>query len=1442
MKMQSILKVKALDTVVYGDSQDALAIGKAAFSVRSPNTDTERLSSKQARAKMLLIHAVDDKNAEIIEPCKDAREIWARLEVEYSDKQTMNVQLMLNEYYSMEMRSSQSISEYVAKVEGLVDRLASVKQTITDEAVIAKIISSLPQEFSSFRRTWDIIPDEFKTKSKLIENLKKEEQAVRNIGIGEAMIARSSNKMLKKRRSRADTQALKAKSKCKWCNQTGHWWAECPTRPEGKEPATKGKKNPGKEANPSTTTLAAAMTVTLDGKQKTDDSLDWYLDSGASDHMTRLKHWIEGYEDLSSPRPVRIGSGEYIYAIGKGSVYLKSIVNGKEMLILLKDVYLVPDLHINLCSVGAASSSGIDILFSGDTVDLANKGKTVVQGARVSDGIYKLCLEAPAIANITKIERTSEEWHQALGHASVKKIEEMARLGCVEGLRIVKKPSDLNSGCGNCQQGRGRCASHPSSQRPRASAILERIHVDTVGPINPTSLGGNSYFLSIKDEFSSYIFVRAIATKSDLHLTMKRFLDEIEATTQARVKIIRSDNGSEFKNMAMRYLCDARGIVQEFSAPRTPQQNGEAERANKTILDVATSMISATSLNLDLWPEAACMAAYVRNRTIGSGTQNKTPFELLHGHKPNLAHLVPFGQEVYIIDHAPKPSKFSPKTIEAYVIGYGPRVNTYRCLIRDTGKIVITSDVVPAAHRNPAPARSDAERATLTLQISTPPLAPTSVRENNQDDTCGQDVPGDVTSAQIGSEEAVELSHPIEDVATARQAPPIQPNTEHDDELRFDETFIVETESDTNHHACGTPAGQTQAQQTLPVEAGSHAPLSDGNGARLESHRGTPILLKKTQPTIINRKPPTSYFIDLGTGGKQGATASCKQPQPECKSHALPSKPIGTAPTGQGSSQSGGSNRSRRQIRPRQMLNLSAMLVDGVPNKYQDIQYLKEKNKWLDAVTVELNAHRKNGTWQIVPKPEKCKEISSKWVFRIKDDGTHKARLVARGFTQVAGVDYDEIFAPVVRMDSVRLLFAIAAQQDLKYAQFDITTAFLYGSISEELYMAPPPGLDLGPEKTLRLHRSLYGLKQAPRCWNSRFTNLLKKFQLAQSVSDPCVFISDNDDTLYLAVYVDDGLIFASRQETIDSLIGYMRKEFEVRLIKSNCFIGIEIARDPDSSTIFLHQASYIRRIIERFNLKNCKTAATPIELNHPLNRPEVLQTKILEDVPYPEIIGSLLYCCMGTRPDISYALSVLSKYSSSPRNAHWEAAKRVVRYLKETINHGLIFSKADNPKLTCFTDADWAGDQSNRRSTSGMVTMINRGPISYHAKQQSVVALSTCEAEYIAGCTAVQELVWLRRFLKELKVPYGQNTVLKCDNQSAVKLIKNPEFHKRSKHIEIRFHYIREQFSKKEFNVEYVQTENQLADIFTKALTAEKHDKLCTMIGCVASPYRLLN
>lgn len=1445
LKMRRILEAKELDEVVYGDAAKPTIGAEGALVIPAG------FKRKDARAAMHLINALDEKHLSIVEACATARDVWNRLELEYADKEPVSLEGLLTEFYTFKKKPGQSVSEYVAHIEKMALKLSQLNKPLEKEAIMAKITTGLSSEFVNFKRSWDMTPKEFKSMELLVSNLKKEEASLNESGaVGGALLAMGRNQGDKStsRFRRGRGEDMKKNSQCRWCNQPGHWWKECPSRPADQKPANLGQRRAGRDkpgnrqqgfqqakhqqpnhqqgtSQQGAPMIERAMCAT--SGDKSSDDLVWYVDSGASSHMTCHSEWLEDYQSLIEPYPVQVANGEYIYAIGKGSVRVVSQIGDREHVLRFMNVYYIPKMSNNLFSIKSAGKTGVDVTFTGDSVIIKHGTEVLAKGSMAPVGLYKLDVYAPMQARIARSERTLDEWHAVLGHADSNKIREMARNNSANGFKIVDHAKRPGEGCGGCQTGKGHAASHPESSRPRATEIMERIHMDLVGPINPASVGGSRYFLLIRDEFSTYLFVEFLQSKAEVANILKRFVDKISTMTQARVKIMRSDQGSEFKNSAVQMLCEMEGIVQEFSAVYTPQQNGEAERANRTVLDAARSFLTASSLPNTIWAEAVNCAVHVRNRIANSRTGTKTPYELFYGRKPSLDRMMPFGQPVQILDHTRGRLKFDARTTEAFMVGYDSRPNTYRCLKPNLVDIEVTPHCVPADHSTRREEPSHQHVNSIFIIEPEP---------------------------HVCSEQLIEQPNET----THKDPPPPRAPSRND-------TFIIESGASPagpshrenlisyphlTREAPGPPSGLDEPVQQAPQQG------EQGGGQQfMETARRmfTTNSLQEAQQ-ILN--PRTSRVqtsraerAPLGRG-----TTFVGPPREQTTTAQAPSRPVSlqrsatvhVTPTPQSSAGlkahigavMNNLLGSKSKTPMKNFMAVLNVLESPEPLSFAEAISCREHDAWFDAIKAELDAHSKNQTWSIVVKPEGAHEITAKWIFKKKlaPDGQverFKARLVARGFSQVAGLDYFEIFAPVVRMDSIRLLFALAAQSNLMFYQFDIATAFLNGIIEEELYLKPPEGVEVPAGHTLKLNRSLYGLKQSPRCWNKRLKELVRGFNMEPTSADPCVFVRTRGEALILALYVDDGLLFAKGRGVIDEFVNYLNKHVQINEVKSSCFVGVEIVRSPEGS-IFLHQRSYIKRMLERFNMSDSKPKATPLDLNHPLNKEEVLREPIIEGNEYAAAIGSLMYCCVATRPDLSYALSVLSKHTKAPREAHWQGVKRVFRYLRGTMDHGLIYKHA-TPDVLCFSDADWAGDQANRRSTSGMATLYSSGLVCYKAQQQSVVALSTTESEYISASISVKDLIWIRRFLRELRAPMMWRPLLLCDNQSAIRLIRNPEFHQRSKHIDIRYHFIRDSFESGEFDLEYLQTDQQLADLFTKSLASDRHHLLKEAIGCVS-------
>lgn len=479
--------------------------------------------------------------------------------------------------------------------------------------------------------------------------------------------------------------------------------------------------------------------------------------------------------------------------------------------------------------------------------------------------------------------------------------------------------------------------------------------------------------------------------------------------------------------------------------------------------------------------------------------------------------------------------------------------------------------------------------------------------------------------------------------------------------------------------------------------------------------------------------------------------------------------------------------------------------------------------EWKASMQDEMDSFDKNQVFELVDPPANRKILGNRWVYKTKYDASgnirkRRARLVIQGFEQKEGIDYQETFSPVVRFDTIRTLISIAASESLEIKQFDVKTAFLHAKVDEEIYMRQPKGFEDGSNKVCKLQKSIYGLKQASRCWNQRLTSFLKKFHLKPSDADPCLFYSANEERLIVAVYIDDGIVVGKNQKLIDFLLKSLKKEFEITFSDPETFIGLQIEKNQDGS-IFVHQSVYAQKVLERFNMQDTNSVTIPadvsLEKNAYLKRNEEHYTR----APYREAIGSLMYLAIGTRPDISLAVNKAARFMEKPTKHNWQEVKRILKYIKGTSDYGLFFKKNNTQvQLNVYSDSDCAADISTRISTTGYVVMLGTSVISWSSQKQSSVAQSTTDAEYFAANQASREIVWIKKLLSPLyncQVP----TTLFVDNQSALKMIKNPEFHKRTKHIDIKFHYIREKFNEGVFKLEYINTRNQVADILTKPL-----------------------
>ncbi|KAJ5267498.1 hypothetical protein N7478_010306 [Penicillium angulare] len=609
-----------------------------------------------------------------------------------------------------------------------------------------------------------------------------------------------------------------------------------------------------------------------------------------------------------------------------------------------------------------------------------------------------------------------------------------------------------------------------------------------------------------------------------------------------------------------------------------------------------------------------------------------------------------------------------------------------------------------------------------------------------------------------------------------------------------------------------------------------------------------PLIDEETGNDLPDNAPPSAVFPSLPISSASGLPTPPASPlPPSAEREKAPSEreeetPPAVNPSQQGTDLTqdlGYSFYGRRRWPSRRLLEslgkvysagaLKTASVSKVdPSTFHEAVSGSNQQEWWAAIQKEYSPLLEHGTWEKVLRthvPAGDHVIGCKWVFKTKANGTRKARLVIKGYRQKHGIDYHETFAAVSRMDSVRCIVASAVLRGWKLHQFDTVTAFLHGF--EE------------PGYVCRLRRSLYGLKQAPRIWYQCAHRLLAAHGFTMAQSDNCVFYKSN---CVVCVYVDDFLITAANSHEIEQVQRALQAEFQLNdLGTPRSFLGIQFDYYVNGS-VSIHQHQYIQKVLSDFGMETCQPKSTPMNPRQILNhRPDEALLDEEAKARYATAIGSLMYLMVGTRPDIAFALGTLSRFTSQPQAHHQVALQRLLRYIQATQSHRLTYRSG---QLIGYTDADFGGSvvTDGAYSTSGYVFQLAGAPVSWSSKRQGEVATSTTHAEYIGQYNSILHLQWLRTFLAETQLYRSPVTNIMADNQSAIALSRNPEFHKRTKHFNVKFHYQRAVLDAGEIELQYIPTKEQAADGLTKPLGPTSFAKFCSLLGIDASETQRLH
>ena len=1323
-------------------------------------TDTVKRSFQLRSDKAYSLIALSvEKHLQIhISSTTEPLKAWQNLQKQFEFVSITQIVRLNRKFYAASMQEGADLMKHLTHMTSLAEQLRELKEDISPKKFATVVLGSLPDSYDNFLTSlnardaqeleWDNI------KGLLIEEYMKRKEKNDSNKVDNAMYTKRPATSSRGRGRRTDHQHGSRKWQqnytpawgnqpespgprgdrekdgivCFKCKQAGHIVRNCPLN--------NNRNYKGEQSHLVEEGKHIALISTMEPNDK------WFIDSAATKHMTHNKNLLMDYIEYDTPTEIYLGDNTVIHAEGEGMVKLFTGGDTGCYLDLHKVLY-VPKLAKNLLSVPIMASMEAEVHFDKEKCIVSKDGKNFVIGKLVNGTLYTVnAIEfaQPSTAN----EETAEIWHQRLGHLNHNYVDQMKKKDMVTGMNC-----NLNSNskreCEGCTLGKMNRNPFPKKSQGRATKPYEVIHSDVCGPMQIDSKGGSKYMVTFIDDYSRYVTVYFIKNKSEVLTKFKEYVTYVEnqGGNQGNVKLLRTDNGGEYTSNDFVKYCAEKGISHQFTNPYCPEQNGVAERLNRTIMEATRSMIYQAGVPLDFWAEACNTAIYLHNRSPTIAVKDKTPYECLFGTKPDISHLRVFGCMCYV--HVPdsRRRKLDQKANRAIFVGYPRGTKGYKLYDLEKKRFVISRDVTFFEKNfHQFESKLDSAKQLDDLIIS-------------DDD-----------------EEVERLPAPDREV--------------NDHGINHNVPEIPDEEMNERVEENGERENQQQVPENENVER-------VGENDRVPNVRTYEDLFMENVRNLgpVRQRRVPSRFRDVASPAMESLTSEIDEPR-------------------------------------------------GV----QDALNSEHANEWKDAMISEYSSLMENETWELVPPPEGQNVVGSRWVMKVKrnEDGSvdrYKARLVAQGYSQTKGTDYDEVFSPVARHTSLRTLLALANAHNLEVHQMDVKTAFLNGEIDCDIYMSQPEGfIDPNkPEHVCKLKKSLYGLKQSARCWNDTLDRYLMSTGYRKSDADSCLYVKSikKDDGrisfVILGVYVDDIVPVSNDTEMLNNEKESLCRRFDMDdRGEVHYLLGMLIKRDRAAKTLSISQRSYTEKILKRFGMEASKPVGTPLE-------PGKKFQKFTEDderfdtQTYQQAIGCLTYLSVISRPDIAAAVGTLSQYMSEPSKEHWMGVKRILRYLKKTLNFGLKYS-AGKMELIGYSDSDWAGDIDTRRSTSGYVFQVGNGTISWSSRKQATVAKSSTEAEYVALSMAAQEAIWLNRLMSDLGQNMDDPIVIFEDNQGAIELAKNPKYHNRTKHIDICHHFIRERVMSNEIKVMYCNTKCMIADIMTKALPKPSFEKLRSLLG----------
>ncbi|MBW0535649.1 hypothetical protein O181_075364 [Austropuccinia psidii MF-1] len=993
--------------------------------------------------------------------------------------------------------------------------------------------------------------------------------------------------------------------------------------------------------------------------------------------------------------PIGVYTGDSSSSLkSKGSGTVDILINNQTF--SLKDCLLVPNLNCNLISLLRLCDGKLVISRSGASFTLKSDEKFEIKG-KIVNNLRKVEYTLPAVLTTGTV---IEPWHQRLGHPGNQAIKSM-------GLPVQSVPCSI-------------CDLNKIHRKPFnhhfewANKPLDCVHIN----------------LHKSEALKQFSIVKAY----------------METLHDRSIKKLVSDRGGEFLNNDFKLLAETQGFVHVFSPPDTPQHNGYAERANRTILEKTRFLLNSSGLPNHYWADSLNTAVFLSNLIPTPSRFNLSPYTLWTGNPPRIKKLCVFGcRAIVSIPRNHREWKLGPAGEIGVLLGYENDNSAYQILRLSDKKVLISKHVRFDESNFPfskTQSQSDEFRATRDGEVI----------------SLGR-IEGDSSEA---TENVVDEAH-ISEVVQAEAV----------DEI---------CSSDLGHTSEDNSRRVDEIPLSSEPDAVSREPISNSRPTRLK-------VIGPRHPTIISGDINQDNILTYSRRLKVLVTGS-----------------------------------------------------EEAPKTFRSALKGPSSKEWLKAIEKELTSMANLNVWDVVELKPDYKLVGTTWVFRIKTNHLkqvteHKARLCAQGFSQTPGVDFGKTYAPTGRLNSLRCLISYSVINRLEFHQVDIKSAFLNAPLVDTVFLSIPQGLEVDNRKhCLRLKKAIYGLKQAPLAWYDRLRGWLLQVGFSLCVLDPCVFFRGGNLPVWLYVHVNDIAIFG---KDVSIFKEELKSEFEIKDVgPADLMLGIKVTHF--SEHVSLDQGHFIESLLELYGMDSCKPVATPLLPNThlvPATEQELVKFEML-GVNYQSAIGSINYLSTGTRPDLSYAVSSLSQFLEKPGFLQWQAFLHVLRYLKGTLNVGLVYSGGCSVDVEAYSDADWGNCPETRRSITWYLATFGKNLVLWKTRKQPSVSISTAEAEYKALCDLASELLWLKQWCHECNLLDKSFTIpIHEDNQGCINTINGDcnVNNKRMKHVDIQLHFVKEVVKSGAFKLNFVPTHHMLADFLTKSIARPSLPRSLRTLGVIS-------